>query len=108
MFSRGLFFQSIVLEVGQQSSLFYSMMTTSENWISRMTLNGTHVSFELRVSNTLLQETLPWGNRNVLDGLWHHLTVTWSNVNGYLTLYVDGLYRDGETIFAKNENLPQG
>lgn len=44
-------------------------------------------------------------NHDIEDGLWHHIAVSWSSLNGYLTLYLDGYYNN-EVVFAGGQTLP--
>ena len=41
------------------------------------------------------------------DGQWHHVAVTWSGVNGTLTLISDGLIGDKREAYGVGSVLPE-
>jgi hypothetical protein len=47
---------------------------------------------------------LPVENNDIEDGLWHHVAVSWSGDNGFLTLYLNGVYHL-EDFFAVGQSL---
>ena len=68
----------------------------------RVAISPSSVTFEL-FATFKGSVVLPL-NTNITDGLWHHVTVSWSNQFGFITLYIDGTF-DNEKIFAENKNI---
>lgn len=72
------------------------------DWTYRVRVNGNGVVFDMSSDKSAIE--LPIENNNIDDGLWHHVAVSWSNDNGYLTLYLNGQYHY-EDYFAVGKSL---
>lgn len=72
----------------------------------RLAFSGTSVTFELFTTfqGSVLVPVI--NNKNVKDGIWHHVTVSWKNDLGLLTLYIDGEYNN-EKPFAEKTTIPK-
>ncbi|XP_069487009.1 sushi, von Willebrand factor type A, EGF and pentraxin domain-containing protein 1 isoform X2 [Ambystoma mexicanum] len=44
----------------------------------------------------------------VNDGKWHHIAVTWSSMNGFWNVYIDGRLSDGGRDLSVGQNIPGG
>ncbi|XP_045207056.2 uncharacterized protein LOC123559381 [Mercenaria mercenaria] len=73
-----------------------------DEWTYRIRVGRTGVRFDM--SRGLLSVELPFDEYDIENGLWHHVTVSWNNFNGYLTLYLNGQYHK-EEIFAASRRL---
>ena len=81
---------------------FYRSSTDISAAQYRVAISPSSVTFEL--FTTFKGSVVLPLNTNIADGLWHHVTVSWSNQFGFITLYIDGTF-DNEKIFAENKNI---
>ncbi|XP_060567655.1 uncharacterized protein LOC132726360 [Ruditapes philippinarum] len=71
-------------------------------WTYRVRVNGKSVRFDMSRGQSSIE--LPIENNDIEDGLWHHVAVSWNGDNGYLTLYLNGVYQL-EDFFAVGQSL---
>lgn len=77
--------------------------TTTYNWQYRVRVSGTGVRFDMSQGSYTIMLPIE-DSDDIEDGLWHHVAVSWSSLNGYLTLYLDGHYNN-EMVFADGQTL---
>jgi len=57
---------------------------------------GTGSSIEVTEKNSTGDEAKVTGTKNVNDGNWHHIVVTWDNSNTNLSLYIDNEFQGSD------------
>ncbi|KAH3692699.1 hypothetical protein DPMN_193853 [Dreissena polymorpha] len=76
----------------------------TSNWQHKLSVTSTHVNFNISTAGFKGSTSVPILNNVLHNGLWHHVTVTWSNAQGFIILYVDGIYNN-QGQFAKGKAI---
>ncbi|KAL4229601.1 hypothetical protein ACF0H5_012639 [Mactra antiquata] len=97
--------RSTVIHRAESIVSLYGVSTSDApitDWQYHLKVGSSGVRYDLRQGHDTV--FIPWSDHNIDDGYWHRIVVSWSNDNGYLSLYVDGEY-DGEIVFGRRKWL---